>query len=314
MKKTAELLMQHDKIALIAHIAPDGDAVGATAALYYALKGVGKQVSLFCDDAVPALYEIIIDPKLYSAKLPQQAFEVAVAVDCADIKRVGRCYSIMEQAQVTLNIDHHFSNPGFAQHNVIRDQASSTSEVVVELLETMGIALTQQTACCLYAGIAYDTGNFSYSNTSSQALLTASALVAQGVDVSAIVDQLFRSRTTANFLLTGRAIQRTVFDGGLAHTYITLNDLKELDAKPSDCDNIVELLRDVKCVEVALFLRETAEEKYKASLRAKSYADVSRVAQQFGGGGHIRAAGCMLLGSLEETTATMVDALRAELK
>ena len=313
MKKIVEQLLKAEDIAIISHIAPDGDTVGSSVALGVALSRLGKSVALFCDDPIPHTYENITALMPYSTKLPDKPFSLAIAVDCADIKRVGRAMTLMEQAGVTCNLDHHRSNPGFAQYNYIDGEASSASELMVEVVELLGVALDEKLALCLYSGISSDTGNFAYTNTTPKSMRTAARLLETGIDVFDINSRLFRSKTLENVWLLQKTINNMEVRGKFVISHLSLEDLEACHGTPADCDSLVDYLRDIENIEVAVLVRQMTPERCKLSMRSKYLVDMAALAQSFGGGGHLRAAGCSIPGSIEHAKAEIIRAVEAVL-
>ncbi|MGI6168554.1 MAG: DHH family phosphoesterase [Christensenellales bacterium] len=313
MNNIIDLIHRYNNIAIISHVAPDGDTVGASVALKIALDSLGKNADLFCDDPIPATYGFMTKHGSHSASLPDMPYHLAIAVDCADRKRMGRCSEILDRAADNANIDHHYSNIGYADYNYIDPNASSASEIMVDFIQKLGVEISQEIATCLYAGIAYDTGNFAYSNTGFGALSKAAFLLKRGVNVVEVVNQLFKSRTIANMRMLKICIDNARFYPSMVVTSLSLEEMGRYGAQPSDCDSIVDFMRDLEGVEIAAFVREMQAGRYKISLRSKYYADVAAVAGTFGGGGHIMASGCVAFGSLEQVLEELLPRLEAAL-
>lgn len=314
MNNIIELIHKYNNIAIISHVAPDGDTVGASVALKLALDSLGKNAALFCDDPIPGAYGFMTRFGMHSATLPDMPFHLAIAVDCADRKRLGRCSAILDRAADSANIDHHYSNVGYADYNYIDAEASSCSEIMVDFIRALGVSIGEEIATCLYAGIAYDTGNFAYSNTSSGALCKAAYLLERGVNVVRVVNALFKSRTLANMRILKTCIDNASFYPSLVLTSLTLEEMARYHAQPSDCDSIVDFMRDLEGIEIAAFVREMQEGKYKISLRSKYYADVAKVAGTYGGGGHIMASGCVAFGTQQDVLEALMPKLQAALQ
>ena len=204
----------------------------------------------------------------------------------------------MGRAKDTLCIDHHITNEGFAASNVIDPGASSSCEVLYGLLEDSMI--TKETAECLYTGIIHDTGVFKYSNTSAKTMGIAGKLMEKGIDFSAIIDESFYEKTYLQNQILGRALFESVtfLEGRCIFSVIRLKDMRFYGVSSQDLDGIVEQMRVTKGVECAIVLYEIQSQVFKVSLRSKRFLDVSKVAAYFGGGGHVRAAGCTMSGSL----------------
>lgn len=318
MRNIADVLQRNNDIGLVIHVSPDGDAIGSSFGLAMALRKLGKSVRIFCDDPVADSYNALTQFGQVENELPSESWPSCVAVlDCADAKRVGKCLELVEHSNVSCNLDHHGTNPAnFAQHNYIDEHASSTSEIIYRLLVMMEVPFDPDIAFCLYAGIAFDTGNFSHSNTTSDALRVASELVDKGASPHKISVALFHTISRQKLMLFAKAISKTelYFKDRVALTMVSLDDLTQYDAKSADCENIAEQLREIDTVEVAVLLREMQQGKYKCSLRSKFYLDVAKVASNHHGGGHKFAAGCVIYGSESAVKNDILSLLAKELR
>ena len=209
-----------------------------------------------------------------------------------------RCNLNFETAGKTLCIDHHITNPGFAEQNWVDAQASSTAELVYQALEEDKIS--KETAEAVYLGIIHDTGVFQYSNTTPRTMQIAGRLMAKGIDFSRIIEDTFYRKTYVQNQVLGRALMESILllDGKIIVGRIRQKDMSFYGVGPADLEGIVSQLRVTAGVEVAIFLYETGTQEYKASLRSNGIVDVSAVCSYFGGGGHVKAAGCTMHGSL----------------
>ena len=295
----ADLLKGKRRIALGGHVRPDGDCVGSTMGLYLYLKEQYPDIEtdLYLEE-VPQAFQIIHHTEEVKTELPEAgAYDLFICLDCGDIKRLGCFSTLFEQAGETACIDHHISNEAFADYNYIVPDASSTSELVFTLLEEEKIS--RECAEALYMGIAHDTGVFQYSCTSPETLEIAAKLLRKGIDGNEIIDKTYYEKTYVQNQILGKALLESmlILNKRCIVSVVTMKDMEFFQAAPSDLEGIVSQLRQTKDCEVALFLHEISFHTFKVSLRSKGTVDVSKIAQHFGGGGHVRAAGCTLKGT-----------------
>ncbi len=286
---------------ILGHIHPDGDCVGSCLGLKNYLRTVRPDLKV---QVVLGLY-----PKEFSflqgaAEISHdyadgKTYDVCFALDASDTARLGKSIGYFRSARRTVCIDHHVTNPGFADVNVIRADASSTSELLTTLMDWD--AMNRDTAECLYLGIVHDTGVFKYSNTCETTMRTAGALISKGVSPAQIIDDTFYRKTFAQNRALGEALVRAelLLDGRMIATHLTEPDLDRCGVTNRDLDGIIDQLRVTEGVEVAAFLYEIHPGEFKVSLRSNSTVDVSRIASDLGGGGHEKAAGCNVTGDYE---------------
>lgn len=310
--QAAQMLKNNDKILLLCHQKPDGDTLGSGFALLYALLGLGKQVRIACTDGFPPRYAFLY-PGFEEAAQPQFEPEFVVAVDIADTQLMGS--GIIEyKDKVDLCIDHHPSNSRYAAHLLLDTLAAATVEIVDRVLTEMGIQLDKQIADCLYTGLATDTGCFRYSNVTAYTHRLAAKLLDAGVDNFAINKLMFETKTIARMELE-RLVMDTLeygFDNRLAIIVISEEALVKTGVAADDLEGIAAIPRQIIGVEVAVTLHQKGPELYRASLRTNERVDASKVCARLGGGGHVRAAGCMLKGTLQQAKAQIYDALASE--
>ncbi len=303
LQHIAALIKEKDGFTIITHVSPDGDALGSSLALYGALVQMGKRAQVVCQNEVPRAYRFL--PWAETVLLPENAqqTEYAVSVDCADRQRLGTAIALFDGAKETANIDHHGTNIGFALRNAVNAKAAAAGEMIAALLEMLPVTVDEKIASCLYTAIMTDTGNFAYNNTRPETLRIAAALLAAGADNTDIHRRIYATVPFAKQKLLGRALDamRLCADGKICLTCLSLADFVTCRAEKPDSDGIVERLRDIEGVEIAVFIREQEAGMYKISMRSKIAADVSRVAGELGGGGHKHAAGGTVYGTLAET-------------
>lgn len=302
-------LIRGQRIALICHVSPDGDALGSAVALQYALEGMGKQVAIYCDGGVPANCRII--PGVDEVLRPPTAecYDTAVAIDVSELHRMGEAEALFKAAQYTLNIDHHGTNPLFAQVNLVEKRAA-TGEIILDLLKAMQVPLDRNIATALYVAISTDTGGLCYANTTPDTFRRVAELVEAGVEIAPINDFLYKRRSLKQTRILAKGLNNLVVDGKVAYIPMPYEDLIALEAGDGDCDGLVNYAREIEGIEMAFMAKGVEEHKVKVSLRGNGEADVCAVAACFGGGGHKQAAGCVIESDMDEAVARLLQAIR----
>ena len=289
-------------IAVLGHINPDGDCVGSTLALYNYLKDnmPEKDVTVWLE-APPEKFSFLRGfEEIRTAPDKEFRADLAVALDVSDRGRLGDFIPVFDNAKDTLNIDHHVTNPGFAAETVCYPDASSACEVLFGLMEREKIS--RETAACLYTGIVTDTGVFKYSATSEQTMRTAGFLMSTGIPFGEIIDRAFYRKTWPQNRILGKALSQAERneDGKFIWTVITFWEKEAYGAQSSDMDGIAEQMRLTEGAECSCLASERIPGQWKLSLRSADVVDVSAICARFGGGGHMRAAGCTITGKLPE--------------
>lgn len=300
MINLAEELKNVQSVAIAGHIRPDGDATGSCLGLYHYLrKNYPKIETRVYLEKLPAAYGMISGVEEICHEFPKErSFDLFFCLDCADEKRLGDEAALWKNAKKTICVDHHISNGGFADVNYIVPEASSTSELIFHILEEDKIPF--EAAEALYMGIVHDTGVFRHSCTSPETMEIAAKLMRKGIDCSKIINDTYYDKTYHQNQILGRALLESilVMEGRVIFSAVRLKDMDFYGVEPSDLDGIVQTLMSTAGTEVAIFLYETAPQVFKVSLRSRELVDVSEVAAYFGGGGHVRAAGCTMQGSI----------------
>lgn len=310
-----DILKGKHSVALGGHIRPDGDCVGSCLGLYMYLKEQYPQLEtdVYLEE-VPEAYRIISCTDEVKNRIPEKKeYDLFICLDCGDLGRLGFSSPLFERAGETLCIDHHVSNSAFADLNYIVPDASSTSELVFTLLDSSRIS--KRVAEALYMGIAHDTGVFQYSCTSPETMEIAAELMRKGINGNEIIDKTYYEKTYVQNQILGRALLESmlILDKRCIVSVIRKRSMEFFQAKPSDLEGIVSQLRLTKGVEVAMFLHETEAQKFKVSLRSKGKVDVSKIAQYFGGGGHVRAAGVTMQGSSHDVINNITEQIALQL-
>ncbi len=295
----ADAIREHDAFVTVAHENPDGDALGSLLATTIALRELGKDVVMYLsgDAPTPAEYDFL-DLSTLQRELPGDLEQrVLLALDCANEQRIGPERAIVERAAVVLNVDHHHDNSRFGDVNLVVDDASSTAEIVRDILSLLDVRLTPDVAEALYVALVTDTGRFQYSNTTPKALRLAADLVEAGADVHGIFRLVYETVQFAKLKLLARALDRAaVYEGGrLVVSYLLKNDFAEVGAEEPYSEGIIDYLRSVEGSEMVALIREPPRADGPArriSLRSsRDEVDVSAIARAAGGGGHRQAAG-----------------------
>lgn len=306
-------LQNANSILLCTHVSPDGDAIGATLAMGLALKGMGKKVTLADNDPVPGQYAFLPGAKDFvsAADLREQRFDAALAIDVATEERLGDCREAFFAAPVTMQMDHHGDNPGYAQYNVIDGEASAAGCVVRRAMRAMDLPLTKEIAACLYCAISTDTGNFRFQNTNAEAFSIMAECLDAGLDLPAIARPIHQLREEPGVRLLGRALNTLkIFGGGkCACLYLTAADYRECGALPEHNTAIVNYALDIPGLEMAFLAEEREDGQVKASLRSLPPWNIASIAREFGGGGHMFAAGLRFDGTL----SALCDALEEKM-
>ncbi|HYF83004.1 MAG TPA: bifunctional oligoribonuclease/PAP phosphatase NrnA [Clostridia bacterium] len=311
--KIISKIKESSKIAIMSHIMPDGDNVGSSLALYNALKKLGKDVHFILDDNIPKVYRFLKDSDKVEMPGQYEHFDAIIALDCGDANRLGKSRLYLENNFV-INIDHHISNDEFGNLNMVDSNASATGEIVYQIIKVLGVPMDTEISECLYIAIVTDTGQFQYSNTTSITHQIAGDLINNGVNVSLMFERIYQNSSKEKVMLMKTALDTLEFyhNDSISCITLTLKQMEEVNAIEVDSDGIINLARDIECVEAAIFLKELEQGKIKVGLRSKKVVDMAAVALRFGGGGHVRAAGCTLHGTIEEVKEKILEAIIEE--
>lgn len=298
MSNIAAYLDGVSTVGIAGHVNPDGDCVGSTVSMYLYLKENYPQIQtdLYLESIKPEL-GYLKDVKESKKEWNGTKYDLFITLDVSAKDRLCVDEEAFSQAGRTLCIDHHVSNRGFADDNYIRPEASSACETLYELLDEDKIS--KDVAEALYTGIIHDSGVFQYSCTGPRTMEIAGKLMAKGIAFARIIDESFNQRTYLQQQILGRTLMECIrlIDGQCIVGIVNQKQMDFYGVTRQDLDGIVSQLRMTRGVEVAIFLYEIGPQEYKVSLRSNQYVDVNKVAMEFGGGGHVRAAGCTLHGS-----------------
>ncbi|MCS6909157.1 MAG: DHH family phosphoesterase [Anaerolineales bacterium] len=301
-----------NRVLLLTHVSPDGDAVGSLLGLGLALRAAGKEVSFACADPIPDTFRFLPACGEITDNPPGQ-FDLIVALDTADVGRLGKLGENLSRP-IDLALDHHTTNPGYADLNLIDEAAASTAELVAELLEPLGLPLTRSVAECLLAGIITDTLGFRTSNVTAKTLALTHKLVTAGASLPEVYDLSFYKRSFAAMRLWGYGLSRMKLEDRIVWTTLTLHDKEQAHYHGQGDADLVNTLTSVREADIALILTERDDGRVKVSWRAVPGLNVATLAATFGGGGHMAAAGAEIPGPLDEAEKRVLEATRALLK
>lgn len=301
-------------IVILTHENPDGDAIGSSLAMYNALKQIGKDVDAIIPE-YPKTFEFLPNSKEILKEGKNYNYDLAIALDCGDIKRLNGFAKYFEDANVKISIDHHSSNTMFADYNFVNPTSPACAQILVIVLEALGIEIDKNIGTCLLTGIITDTGGFKYQGVTAETFEFVAGLLNRGVNVSSVYKKVLQVLSKPRFELTRIAMNRLEFieDGKITFTYLNKEDEEKVGAGNNDYDGIVEMGRDVEGVEISIFLRET-DDGYKISLRSNEYVNVADICLMFGGGGHVRAAGGNINLPFEQAKTKIVEECKKHLK
>lgn len=304
------------RILIAGHVRPDGDCVGACIAIYRYLTNIysDKDIAVYLE-TLPAKFAFLAEGEtMVKHKVSAAAYDLCIAVDSSAMDRLGEAQTVFQTAKSTLVVDHHVSNKFYGENNVIKPDASSTCEVLYEMMEEKYI--DKKVAEALYIGIVSDSGVFRYSNTSKKTMEIAGILMEKGIPFSEDIDKCYYERTYTQTQLLGRTLLTSMrlMDGKCIVATITRRMMEFYEAKTEDVDGIIDQLRITKGVEVAILLHELDHQEFKVSMRSNRLVDVSKIAAYFGGGGHVRAAGCTMRGTIYDVCNNLTEHIEMQLR
>ena len=313
LNEVAKALLEAKRIAIISHKNPDGDTLGSQLALGGALKELGKDVVLYNKDKVASKFNFIADADQVAQyhdgmELP----ETVVFVDCAEPQLAG--FTVEDDVlmgKTIINIDHHASNKHYGKWNYVVSTAGANCQNIYHVIGAIGGTITKEIATALYTGLSTDTGNFMFDNVSSETLRIAADLKDIGANTDAVRLKLYESSSKKKiemlkYILNNLHISA---DGQYAWSSISHQMIEELQPESTDIDGLINTIKDIEGVEIAILFRGVETNRTKASLRSKVWADVNQIAGMFGGGGHVRASGVSIDGDVEYAAALMEPAV-----
>lgn len=307
----ASLIKSKDNFIIISHITPDGDCIGSMIGLHLLCKALGKVSVMVNADEIPASYHFLpcVD-EIRTTPPKGQKFQVALVVDSATLERLGAAQKFLEDVEMVVNIDHHKSNEGFGHMSLIRSEASASGEIIFDIATALGQEITPELATVLFTAISTDTGSFKFSNTTGRTFNIAAELVERGAKPAFIAESVFESKPYSTLKLLGDLLTNLKISpcGQVAWILLPSEKLKDFKVAEEQTEGFVNYARMVDGVKVALLLRQRDNGEIRVSWRSKGKIDVSNLASAFGGGGHAKAAGCIIYGkTLQEAEQAILD-------
>jgi phosphoesterase RecJ-like protein len=312
-QEIANLIREHQKFVIISHVRPDGDALGSQLALGLSLRHLGKEIRIWNEDGMLEKYSFVPQAELLTTppSVPED-FDVAFALDTAIQNRLGTAVQALRSVKTWVNIDHHPSNPRYGDLVYIDANAPATGQILFELMKSQGLPIDTDIAENLYVAISTDTGSFQYPNTTARTFEIAAELVRAGVQVGPLSQQLYENypRRRIELLRELLATMRFQASGRVATFSLSLKTAAALGVVPEDNEGLIDHIRAIRGVIVAIFFEELPDGKVRVSMRSKSETvDVCAICQKFGGGGHTLAAGARVRGSLSEVEQRVLEAV-----
>lgn len=303
ISEIAEILQRSKRILIISHTSPDPDAYGSSGGLALTLRQAGKEVVCLNESGALPRLSFIPGVANNNSAVPEGTFDLICVLDCGEIKRVGdSLVGFVQACHPLLNIDHHISNDLFGDHNYVVTDASSTSELIFDIVSAAGFSIPSEAATALYFGISGDTGSFRYSNTTAKVFATAQALVQAGALPGEIAKSLYSTNTRASVQIQSAALAQMEFtaEGKCVWIRVPKSLAETYQADREDTEGLVERGRDIQGVVISVFMRQE-DDLWKVSMRSKDARyNLSTLAAKFGGGGHAMAAAFRWKRSFEE--------------
>lgn len=317
VEAVAEALLRDDDWLIVTHERPDGDAIGSALAVSLLLEKIGKRWTFMVETPLPARFDYLEHYSKATVVSDEYAgrFQHVVAVDCADAARYAALQFVVAEGATVVNVDHHRTNPRFGVANAVDADAAATCEILFHLAKALQVPLSEPLSAALYTGILTDTAGFVQPNTTPEVYQIAAELLMSGVRPYDIAEPALEARSAEQMHLLQMALSNLTVseDGRYAALYVTRGMIEGAGAEEDDVEGLVGFARSIDTVEVGILFRETPLQQVKVSLRSKRRVDVSEVAQRFGGGGHIRAAGCTLETTLEDAMEKIFTAVERAL-
>ncbi len=316
LRQIGEALQKAETIAVLSHMRPDGDAIGSAVAVAQVLGKLGKEVTVINQDGVPAALEFLPGASMVKRPIDLKAslqVDVTVILDTASEQRAGdEVWAAFAERGVLVNIDHHISNPAYGDLNYIDAKAPATGEIVFDLIEEMGWPLDEVVRNNIWAGISTDTGSYRYPSTTAHTFEVGAELLQGGVDVGAISQSLYESYPLRRIYVLRDLLKELQIssEGKVASWKLRREVIDRYGVQPSDTEGLIDVIRSVDSVVVAVFFEELEDGKIRVSARSKTpAADVGEICGKFGGGGHQLAAGTRMGGPIDEAAAKFLNSV-----
>jgi phosphoesterase RecJ-like protein len=312
-----ETIAQSQTICVVGHVRPDGDCIGSQIGLTLALRKQGKDVVCWNEDIVPQKYAFLDPHHVLEKPSANQVFDLVIATDCASFERLGVTGPAIANRKCLINIDHHLSNTRYGDLNWISAREASTGELIFRILQAAQWPITKAIADCLFTAVSTDTGSFQYATAKPVTYHTAGELVRLGADVDTVSREVYQSFSLSRVRLLKHLYNHfhLIDDNRIAYVWLKKRDFARTGADRSDTEGLIDHIRAIQPVVVACIFEEVEPELTRVSLRSKSAnVDVNAVAAQFGGGGHVAAAGARIVGKPLSVQRRLIAALRKALK
>ena len=294
-----ETVREHKSFCIVGHVRPDGDCVGSQLALTIALRNEGKRVTCWNEDAIPAKYKFLDPEGLFQTPSAGMKFDCVIATDCASFPRLGTAGEYSADRKILVNIDHHASNPRYGDINWVSAREPSCGELIFRLLKAARWPITKPIADNLFAAVSTDTGSFQYPTTRPGTFHAGAELVTRGADLAKICDEVYQSYPLSRARLLRHLYNKFKLadNDRIAYLWLRKEDFTRTGAESNDTEGLIDHIRAIKPVVVACVFEEIEPELTRISLRSKSpKVNVNEIAAQFGGGGHLAAAGARIAG------------------
>jgi len=319
MKQIIEAIKRGSRFLITAHVNLEGDSLGSQLAMKELLKYLGKPAVIVDNDAVPEHYRFLPKAGEITNKLDKKIdFDTALVLDCPTLKRIGRVRELLSKDKTVINIDHHVSNEKFGHVNWVDPTASSVGEMVYRLFREIKAPLTKEIALSIYIAILTDTGSFNYDNTSSLTHEIAGELLGYGLEPATVSESVYERRLPEDIKFLGMVLStlKVSGTGEVAFLEITKKMIDKIGADPGKSEGFINYARSIDGVKVAVLFKECDKKRghINVSFRAKGKIDVNRIASLFGGGGHMRASGCLVKGKLAAVEKKVLSAVEEMLK
>jgi len=317
LQKIKDIICASKEVAIISHYYPDGDALGSQIALALGLKQLGMKSVLINKDSVPVSYQFLPNwQSIQSLEQIEKFPKVVIYVDCATLERAGLNFQEARDTKITtINIDHHISNSYFADINWVDATRSAAAELIYDLLIYLQVKIDKEIATALYTGISTDTGSFLYENTTPKTHRAAADLIDYGANISLLRINYFENISRGKLELLKIGLNNLCFAGNNQIVWIAFakKTFEAAGATDADGEGLINYIKSIAGIEVALIFREINFNNIKVSMRSKSWFNVNQLASAFGGGGHPRASGCVIKGKLNDVIEQVVNALEESL-
>jgi phosphoesterase RecJ-like protein len=316
-----KVLQKNNNFLITSHINLDGDGIGSELALYSILKKLKKKPIILNQGKLPKIYDFLpgINKIQYLEDdyIDTKSIDVGIALDCSNVKRMGKTYEIFKNIKTVINIDHHKSNENFGDLNYVDSSVSSVGEIIYELIKSINIdLLDEDISTCLFTSILTDTGSFRYSNVSSNTFRIASDLTSFGIKPHLIADNIYNRNTYSGLKLLGEALSTLeVTDSNyVSWLTITRKMLNNTKASDEEIEGIIDVAATLDNTEITILFRETKDNKIKISFRSKGNFDVNKFAGKFNGGGHPNASGCLCSGKMYKIKEKILSELLKDIR